>query len=253
MGNYERLSGLDACFLGFETANAYMHVAVTAIFERGPLSTPGGGIDIARIRRTWRAACRHYSRSPASAPRADRARSDLADDDEFDLVARPAREPAAAGHGGSRSAAPSCSSGAELPAPAVGAWVIEGLQDGGFALVVKVHHCIVDGIAGIGMLAASRRRATADAVARAHLVSAAGAEPRGAAARRGRAPRARDRQRGALGRAGARRSGASAAGIGAAAGASGARAARALARARGVLQPTIGPHRQVAASARPRA
>jgi hypothetical protein len=27
-----------------------MHVAVTALFERGPLSTPSGGVDIARIR-----------------------------------------------------------------------------------------------------------------------------------------------------------------------------------------------------------
>src|SRR5262249_44858945 len=29
MANYERLSGLDECFLGFETANSAMHVAVT--------------------------------------------------------------------------------------------------------------------------------------------------------------------------------------------------------------------------------
>jgi hypothetical protein len=30
---------------------------------------------------------------------------------------------------------------------------VEGLAGGGFALIVKVHHCIVDGVAGIGMLA----------------------------------------------------------------------------------------------------
>jgi hypothetical protein len=35
MDSYERLSGLDECFLGFETRNAPMHVAVTGIFERG--------------------------------------------------------------------------------------------------------------------------------------------------------------------------------------------------------------------------
>ena len=41
MANYERLSGLDACFLGFETPNSPMHVAVTAIFEQGP-ALPSG-------------------------------------------------------------------------------------------------------------------------------------------------------------------------------------------------------------------
>jgi hypothetical protein len=46
MANYERLSGLDECFLGFETANSPMHVAVTAIFEPGPLCRPGVGVDI---------------------------------------------------------------------------------------------------------------------------------------------------------------------------------------------------------------
>ena len=50
MGSYERLSGLDACFLGFETPNAYMHVAVTALCDPGPLSTSSGGVDIQRVR-----------------------------------------------------------------------------------------------------------------------------------------------------------------------------------------------------------
>ena len=33
MGTYERLSGLDECFLGFETPNTPIHVAVTGIFD----------------------------------------------------------------------------------------------------------------------------------------------------------------------------------------------------------------------------
>jgi hypothetical protein len=36
---YERLSALDQSFLAFETANASMHVALTAIFEAGSLTT----------------------------------------------------------------------------------------------------------------------------------------------------------------------------------------------------------------------
>ena len=158
MGSYERLSGLDACFLGFETANAYMHVAVTAVFERGPLSTPGGGVDIARIR------AHVASRLPAL----PRFRQRLVhvpivldpiwvDDDEFDLTYH-VRHASLPQPGTAVQLQDRCSELLERQLnrqrPLWEIWVIEGLQDGGFALVVKVHHCIVDGIAGIGMLAA---------------------------------------------------------------------------------------------------
>ena len=46
MVGFERLSGLDESFLGFETRNAPMHVAVTGIFERGPLGRARGSIDL---------------------------------------------------------------------------------------------------------------------------------------------------------------------------------------------------------------
>jgi hypothetical protein len=50
MANYERLSGLDECVLGFETPNAPIHVAVTAIFEPDPLCRAGGTVDIDGVR-----------------------------------------------------------------------------------------------------------------------------------------------------------------------------------------------------------
>ena len=34
------------------------------------------------------------------------------------------------------------------------AWLVEGLEGGRWALVCKVHHCMVDGIAGVGLLTA---------------------------------------------------------------------------------------------------
>jgi len=45
-----RLSGLDHAFLHFETPAAYMHVALTGVFEAGSLARPDGGIEIERIR-----------------------------------------------------------------------------------------------------------------------------------------------------------------------------------------------------------
>ena len=47
---HARLSGLDQSFLHFETPNAYMHVALTAVFDPGSLCVAEGGIDCASVR-----------------------------------------------------------------------------------------------------------------------------------------------------------------------------------------------------------
>jgi len=158
MTHYERLSGLDACFLGFETRNAYMHVAVTAVFEAGPLARRGGGLDLDRIRR-------HFE---ARVPAISRFRQRLChlpvlgdavwvDDDGFDLT-RHLRHASLPQPGSMEQLRTRCAEILERPLdrrwPLWEAWVIEGLAGGRFALLAKVHHCIVDGIAGIGMLAA---------------------------------------------------------------------------------------------------
>jgi WS/DGAT/MGAT family acyltransferase len=158
MGHYERLSGLDECFLGFETPTAYMHVAVTGIFERGPSSRRGGGVDIDSIRE-------HVA---ARLPRVPRFRQRLQylpvtrdalwiDDERFD-VAHHVRHASLPQPGSIEQLQQRCAEILERPLdrrrPLWEAWVIEGLAGGAFAFLVKVHHCIVDGIAGIGMLAA---------------------------------------------------------------------------------------------------
>jgi WS/DGAT/MGAT family acyltransferase len=156
MAVYERLSGLDACFLGFESANTYMHVAVTALFEPGPMSTPSGGVDIERMRAHVKARLPTLLRFRQRLLHVPVVRDPVwVDDDRFDLAyhVRHASLPRPG------SAAQLQARSAELlerplnrQRPLWELWVIEGLEGGGFALVVKVHHCIVDGIAGIGML-----------------------------------------------------------------------------------------------------
>src|SRR6187455_1923619 len=47
MSTVERLSGMDASFLYFETPSMHMHIAMTAIFDP---STMPGGYDIERIK-----------------------------------------------------------------------------------------------------------------------------------------------------------------------------------------------------------
>jgi WS/DGAT/MGAT family acyltransferase len=158
MASYERLSGLDACFLGFETANAYMHVAVTGVFEPGPLSTPSGGVDIAKVRA-------HVAGRLAALPRFRQrllhvpvVRDPIwVDDERFDLAYH-VRHASLPKPGSTKQLQERAAELLERPLnrqhPLWEIWVIEGLAGGGFALVVKVHHCIVDGIAGIGMLVA---------------------------------------------------------------------------------------------------
>jgi len=158
VGSYERLSGLDACFLGFETPNAYMHVAVTALFEPGPMTTPSGGVDIARMRA-------HVASRLPSLPRFRQRLLYLpvvrdpvwVDDDRFDLAYH-VRHVSLPRPGSTEQLQARVAEMLERPLnrqrPLWEIWVVEGLEGGGFALLVKVHHCIVDGIAGIGMLTA---------------------------------------------------------------------------------------------------
>jgi WS/DGAT/MGAT family acyltransferase len=156
MATYERLSGLDACFLGFETSNAYMHVAVAALFEAGPLSGPGGAIDIETMRAHVASRLSRLPRFRQRLLHVPVVRDPIwIDDEQFDLGyhVRQATLPRPGSTGQLRQR---CAEILERPLnrrrPLWELWVIEGLADGGFALVVKVHHCIVDGIAGIGML-----------------------------------------------------------------------------------------------------
>jgi diacylglycerol O-acyltransferase / wax synthase len=158
MATYERLSGLDESFLGFETPNAYMHVAVTAIFEPGRLTTANGGVAIEPIRA-------HVESRLPSLPRFRQRLLHVpfvgdaiwVDDDRFDLAYH-VRHASLPQPGTTEQLQARCAELLERPLnrqrPLWEIWVVEGLAGGAFALVVKVHHCIVDGIAGIGMLAA---------------------------------------------------------------------------------------------------
>ena len=158
-GHYERLSGLDECFLGFETPQRVRCTSRSrASSSAGPLGRARGGIAIDRIRE-------HVA---ARLPRVPRFRQRLAhlpvlrdalwiDDERFD-IARHVRHASLPQPGSIEQLQQRCAEILERPLdrrrPLWEAWVIEGLAGGGFAFLVKVHHCIVDGIAGIGMLAA---------------------------------------------------------------------------------------------------
>ena len=145
-------------FLGFETRNAHMHVAVTAVFDRGPLGVPGGGIDVERIRAHLASKLPHVRRFRQRLGYVPFARDAVwVDDDAFDLRCH-VRHASLPRPGSNLQLQQRCAEILERPLnrkrPLWEAWIIEGLAEDAWALLVKVHHCIVDGVAGIGMLAA---------------------------------------------------------------------------------------------------
>ncbi len=153
---YERLSAQDASFLLFETPNEHMHLAWMWAFEAGPLTSADGGVDIRRIRN--HVASRLYL--------FPRFRQKLAytpvekhpvwvDDESFKIhyhvqhVAVP--DPGdAAGLWATTSAL--FSQPLDPSKPLWELWVIEGLANGGFAIVSKTHHCMVDGRASVDLM-----------------------------------------------------------------------------------------------------
>jgi len=156
--HYERLTGLDNSFLLLEGRNTYMHIAVTAVFERGTIARPKGGVDIDSIRRYVASRLHHiprYRQRLAAVPVLNEPV--WIDDDQFDLGYH-VRHTSLPKPGNTRQLQDLCARILERhldrARPLWEIWIVEGLPRGRFAMISKVHHCMVDGIGGVGLLAA---------------------------------------------------------------------------------------------------
>ncbi len=47
--HYDRLTALDASFLGLEDHSVHMHVGSVGLFDAAPLAGPHGGLDMERV------------------------------------------------------------------------------------------------------------------------------------------------------------------------------------------------------------
>jgi len=150
---FERLSALDASFLELENGRSHMHIGAVAVFEGGPLVTSEGGVDIDRVRALMEAGIH----------RIPRYRQRLAwvpvfhhpvwiDDEHFNLayhvrhthLPRPGDERQL-----KRLAGRLMSQELDRGKPLWEMWVVEGLGEGRFAIVTKVHHCMIDGVGSV--------------------------------------------------------------------------------------------------------
>jgi len=154
---YEHMSSLDHAFLALEGPTTCMHVAATAVLDAAPLSTPDGGIDTDLIRRYVASrlpAMPRYRQRLAWVPLENRPV--WIDDDHFDLDFH-VRHSSLPRPGTTAQLQDLCARLLERPLdrrrPLWEVWIIEGLAGGRFALHMKVHHCMVDGIAGVDLMA----------------------------------------------------------------------------------------------------
>lgn len=155
----EPLSGLDGAFLALETPAAHFHVAAVLVLDPPEDRREPPGARLERIR-AMVAARLHLV--PPLRQRAVRMPLDMwpplwVDDPDFDLDRhlRRARVPAP---GGSRQLDELVAELLSRPLPPDRPlWemvAVEGLAGGRTALVVKVHHAILDGVSGASVLAA---------------------------------------------------------------------------------------------------
>ncbi len=153
---YDRLTTLDFSFLALERPNAYMHVASTQVYDAGGMRMEGGGVDFDAFRKL----------TEGSLHKIPRYRQKLAwiplenhpvwiDDDDFKLDYH--LRHTALPHPGSvrqlkRLSARIMEQPLDRTRPLWEMWLVEGLEGDRFAVISKVHHCMIDGVSGSDLL-----------------------------------------------------------------------------------------------------
>ena len=153
---YERLSSQDSSFVMFEHRATHMHVSAVAVFETAPLATADGGLDVGRVSKHIESRLHlipHYRQRLRFTPL--QRQPIWVDDPRFNLHyhVRHASLP----RPGSRDALKTLagrilSQHLDREKPLWEIWLIEGLEEGRFAMIAKVHHCMVDGAAGVNLM-----------------------------------------------------------------------------------------------------
>ncbi len=154
--HYERLSGLDASFLALESRETHMHVGAVAVFGPGQYSNEEGvDIDVLRgIIASRLDQIPRYKQRLAFIP--IEGQPVWVDDEHFTLgyhvrhVALP--------HPGTPEQLKSLagvimSQPLDRTRPLWEMNIVEGLEGGGFALISKIHHSMIDGMSGIDLMA----------------------------------------------------------------------------------------------------
>jgi WS/DGAT/MGAT family acyltransferase len=149
---YDRLGIQDASFLLFETPTALMHIAATQVYEMGPLKTEDGGVDFTAIKKATEAVLHlipRYRQKLAWIPIFNHPVWVDAEDFNLDYHIRHTSLPRPGGDAQlKRLSARIMSLQLDRARPLWESWVVEGLEGGRFAVITKIHHCMLDGESG---------------------------------------------------------------------------------------------------------
>jgi WS/DGAT/MGAT family acyltransferase len=142
----DRLSGLDAGFYFAESENTPMHVGSVAVFE-GPAPSYG---DVVRLLLSKLPLVPRYRQRVREVPM-QLARPVWIDDPHFQILYH-VRHTAVPGPGSDEQlrnlAGRVLGQRLDMAKPLWELWLVEGLADNRWAIISKVHHCMVDGVAG---------------------------------------------------------------------------------------------------------
>lgn len=148
----ERLNALDAEFLHLEDGTAHMHIAGALVFADPPPSLAEfEALIAAKLHRIPR-----YRQRVRRVP-LELGRPVWVDDPHFSMgyhVRHTALPPPGDDEAFNRLMGRLMSQPLDRQRPLWEDWLVEGLAGGRWALICKVHHCMVDGIAGVEMLEA---------------------------------------------------------------------------------------------------
>ena len=156
-GHYERLSYLDNSFLALESRSTHMHVAGITLFAAGPLRGESGGIDTDRIRRLVESKLQMIPRYRQRLARVPIEKHPVWVDDEHFSIEYHVRHyslPRPGTFDQLRSLVGLImSQQLDRSKPLWELNVVEGLEDDKFAIMSKMHHCMIDGISGVDLMA----------------------------------------------------------------------------------------------------
>jgi len=153
---FERLSTQDSSFLMFEGRDTPMHVSAVGLFDAALLLREDGGLDFERIREHLAAVLHRLPRyrqrvivTPVE------AHPVWIDDERFNLdyhLRHTCLPPPGSEEALQQLIGRVLSQQLDRHKPLWEIWVVEGVCDGRFALLLKVHHCMVDGVGGMQLL-----------------------------------------------------------------------------------------------------
>lgn len=158
--NVDKLSATDRVFFDIEGGALIMHIGALMVFEGGDLVDPDGALDAARLTRLLETGAAEVPRFRQVVREVPGLGAVWVDDERFRI-----------GYHVRHTAVPHPGDDAQLLQlagrvfsqpldrrhPLWEAWLVEGLSGGRFAMIFKVHHAMVDGVAGIGLLASLLR------------------------------------------------------------------------------------------------